>query len=258
MSEKDFIHEVNEDVRTDKLLKIWRQYSKYFYAFVVTVLVVVAGTSLLKTYRLNQSMDLSNQYTAALELLLNRKYDEGLRALEEIEQSATSRTIGYAVMAKLQRASLILSQQKEGEKPSEEALKIYWEISSNTEFPVAYRNIGTYLCAFHTLGKTYESIPRDEMLKRLEAMTEKNSSSRFIALELLAHYKKIDGKIEEARKSCQSVIEDTNNPETAIVERCRALISTLPEVVAAPTTEQAAAKAENDTKNNKPAEEKAE
>lgn len=247
MSEKDFIHEVNEDVRADKLLKIWRQYSKYFYAFVVAVLVIVAGASLFKTYRLNQSMDLSNQYTAALELLLNRKYDEGSKVLEEIEQSATSRTVGYAVMAKLQRASLLLTQQKEGDKPSEEAIKLYWEISSNTEFPTAYRNIGTYLCAFHSLGKKYDLIPRDEMLKRLEAMTEKNSSSRLIALELLAHYKKIDGKIEEARKSCQSVIEDTNNPETAIVERCRALISTLPEVVAAPVVEQATDKVENDT-----------
>ena len=53
-----------------------------------------------------------------------------------------------------------------------------------------------------------------------------------IAHELLAHYKKIDGKIDEARSSCKVVIDDTNNPETAIVDRCRALISTLPEVVA--------------------------
>lgn len=258
MSEKDFIHEVNEDVRTDKLLNLWRQYSKYFYAFVVTVLVVVGGASLLKNYRLNQSMDLSNQYTAALELLLNRKYDEGMRALESIEQSSTSRTIGYAVVAKLQRAAFLLAQQKEGEKPSEEAIKIYWEISSNNDFPAAYRNIGTYLCALHSLGKTHNLIPKDEVLTRLEVMTQKNSSSRLIALELLAHYKKIDGKIEEARKSCQSVIDDTNNSEIAIVERCRALISTLPEVVAAPAAVQVADKTDNDTKKNKPVEGKAE
>jgi hypothetical protein len=61
MSDKDFIHEVNEDVRTDKLLKLWRQYSRYFYAFVVAILVLVGGTSLLKNYRLNQSMDMANQ-----------------------------------------------------------------------------------------------------------------------------------------------------------------------------------------------------
>ncbi|MBH1989918.1 MAG: hypothetical protein I8H80_01940 [Alphaproteobacteria bacterium] len=234
MSDKDFIHEVNEDVRTDKMLKLWRQYSRYFYAFVVTVLILVGGTSLLKNYRLNQSMDMANQYAAALELLVNRKYDDGLKALEAIEQDVTSRTVGYAVMAKLQRASFLLAQQKENAKPSEEALKIYWEISSNNDFPTVYRNIGTYLCAFHSLGQNYESIPRDEMLKRLEAMTQKDNASRLIALELLAHYEKIDGKIDEARKSCQVVINDTNNPETAIVDRCRALIATLPEVVAAP------------------------
>lgn len=263
MSDKDFIHEVNEDVRTDKLLKLWRQYSKYFYAFVVTVLIVVGGTSLLKNYRLNQSMALSNQYTAALELLLNRKYEEGLKALEAIEQEASSRTVGYAVMAKLQRASFLLSQQKEGEKPSEEAVKIYWEISSNPDFPKVYQNIGTYLCAFHSLGQTYADIPRDEMLKRLNDMTVKTNASRLIALELLAHYNKIDGKIEEARTSCQAVIEDTNNPETAIVDRCRALIATLPEVktAAAPSQEPVKSDVEQPQSKettNKAVEEKAE
>lgn len=243
MSDKDFIHEVNEDVRTDKMLKLWRQYSRYVYAFVISILVIVGGKSLLNNYRLNQSMNISNQYSAALELLVNRKYEDGLKALEVIEQEATSRTIWYAVMAKLQRASFLLSQQKENEKPSEEAMKIYWEISSNKDFPSVYRNIGTYLCAFHSLGKAYESIPRDEMLKRLEAMTEKNNSSRLIAHELLAHYKKIDGKIDEARSSCKVVIDDTNNPETAIVDRCRALISTLPEVVAVPEVKTEAATA---------------
>lgn len=234
MSDKDFIHEVNEDVRTDKLIKLWREYSRYFYAFVIAVLIVVGGTSLLKNYRLKQSMELSNQYAAALDLLLKRKFDEGLKALEQVEQDATSRTVGYAIMAKLQRASFLLNQQKEGEKPSDEAVKIYWEISGNSDFPMVYRNIGTYLCAFHSLGQSYEGISKDEMLKRLENMTKKENASRLIALELLAHYNKIDGKIDDARKSCQAVIEDTNNPETAIVDRCRALIATLPEVTKTP------------------------
>lgn len=260
MSDKDFIHEVNEDVRADKLLKLWRQYSKYFYAFVVTVLIVVGGTSLLKNYRLSQSMDLSNQYTAALELLLNRKYDEGLKALEAIEQEASSRTVGYAVMAKLQRASFLLSQQKEGEKPSEEAIKIYWEISSNPDFPMVYRNIGTYLCAFHALGQTYNDIPKDELLKRLTEMTAKTNASRLIALELLAHYNKIDGKIDEARTSCQAVIDDTNNPETAIVDRCRALIATLPEVKtdsASASTNSVSEPSQSKESDTNPVEEKA-
>lgn len=259
MSEKDFIHEVNEDVRTDKLLKLWRQYSRYFYAFVVTVLILVGGSSLLKNYRLNQSMEFSNRYTAALELLLNRKYEEGLKALEAIEEEASSRTVGYAIMAKLQRASLMLFQQKEGEKPSVEALKIYWEISSNPDFPKVYRNIGTYLCAFHSLGHKYDEIPREEMLKRLEEMTKKENTNRLIALELLAHHHKLDGKIDSARESCQKVIDDTNNPETAIVDRCRALISTLPAVATTTSSETSSNVSPQTTlSENKPAEEKAE
>lgn len=257
MSDKDFIHEVNEDVKADKLLKLWRQYSNYIYAGVVTILVVVAGVSLMKNYRLNQSMELSNQYHAALELLVNRKHDEGLKALEIIEQEASGRTIGYAVMAKLQRASFLLSQQKDGEKPSEEAIKIYWEISSNPDFPKVYRETGTYLCALHGIGQTYADIPKDELLQRLTVMTQKENPNRLIALELLAHYQKLDGKVDEARTSCQRVIEDTNNPETSIVDRCRALISTLPNVTAKAQPSASTTSAAT-TADNKPIQEQAE
>jgi hypothetical protein len=229
MSDKDFIHEVNEDVRADKLLKLWRQYSNYFYAFVIAVLVAVGGTSLYKNYRLNQSMAMSDQYSQALELLVKHKYDEGLKALEALEASATQSTIGYAVMAKLQRASFFLNQQKETDKPSEDALKIYWEISSNTKFPSIYQNIGTYLTAFHSLGQTYESINKEELLKRLKKMSEKNTTYRLLALELLAHYYSLDGKAAEARKACESVLSDANDPDSSVGERCTALMETLPQ-----------------------------
>lgn len=229
MSDKDFVNEVNEDVRADRLLKFWREYSNYFYAFVIAVLVAVGGTSLYKNYRLNQSMALADQYSKALELLVKHKHDEGLKELEAVEANATSRTIGYAVMAKLQRASFFLSQQKETEKPSAEAMKIYWDISSDSKFPLIYRNIGTYLTAFHALGQTYEGIEQSEIVNRLTAMTKRNNTYRLLALELLAHYHKLSGKHEDARTACQSVLNDTNDPDRSVGDRCSALLESLPQ-----------------------------
>lgn len=228
MSEKDFVQEVNEDVRTDRLLAIWRKYSKYFYTFVITVLVAVGGSSLYKNYRLNQSMAMSDAYAEALELMTQRKTEEGLKALEEVEQSATSHTIGYALMAKMQRASYLLSDKKGGDTSLEEAIKIYWEISSNPEFPEVYRNVGSYLAAYYALGRTITDVPKDQLIQRLEKLSQKGNAQRLMALELLAHYHKLDGRVQESRKACQTVLEDSNDPEVAIADRCRALMSTLP------------------------------
>lgn len=228
MSEKDFVQEVNEDVRTDRLLAVWRKYSKYFYTFVVTILVAVGGSSLYKNYRLNQSMSMADAYTEALELMTQRKYDEGLKALEEVEQSATSNTIGYAVMAKMQRASYLLGAKKGEESALEEAVKIYWEISSNPDFPVVYRNIGSYLAAYYALGRTVTDVPKDQLIQRLEKLSQKGNAQRLMALELLAHYHKIDGRVQESRQACQTVLEDSKDPDVAVADRCRALMSTLP------------------------------
>ncbi len=228
MSEKDFVQEVNEDVRTDRLLAVWRKYSRYFYTFVVAVLVFVGGSSLYKNYHLNQSMEMSNAYADALEFMSKRKYEDGLKALEQIEQSATSGTIGYAVMAKMQRASYLLGAKKGDEKAFEEAIKIYWEVSSNPDFPSVYQNVGTYLAAYYSIGQTVADVPKDQLLQRLEKISAKGNAKRLLALELLAHYHKLDGRVQSAREACQTVIAEANDPESAIADRCRAILATLP------------------------------
>jgi hypothetical protein len=227
-TEKDFIHEVDEDVRADRLLKWWRSYSRFFYGFVIALLLIVGIASGYKRYRLNQSMELADRYTSALELLVAEKYEEGLLALEAIEQSTTSHTIGYAVMAKLQRAAYMLKRQKESSIPSAEIIQIYWDLSNNASYPSLYRDFGTYLTGFYSLQHEYADIPKDEIIKRLHKMAESTHASRLIALELLAHYQKKDGHFSEARKTCQAVLDDPTKDQGALKERCKALLASLP------------------------------
>lgn len=227
-NEKDFIHEVDEDVRADKLLKLWKEYSNFFYGFVIAILLIVGGTSGYKKYRQNQSMDLANRYTAALELLVAEKYDEGLKALESIEHNASGHSIGYAVMAKLQRASYMMKRQKDKTIPEDSVMQVYWDLSSNDAYPKLYRDYGTYLSAFYSLKKEYVNISKDEVLKRLHVLVEPTNPVRLIALELLAHYQKQDGQIEEARKSCEAVLNDPTPDQSSVKDRCKALLETLP------------------------------
>lgn len=230
MNNQDFVQEVNEDIQQEKLLRFWKKYSNYVYGAVIAVLVFVGGTTVIKNYYRGQKMEFYDRYIEAVNLLMSNKTEDGLTALRGIHDSATKSTIGYAVMAKFQEAAYLLRNQKEGAKPSVEAIKIYWEITNDPKYPKSYRDIATYLSGFHALGHTYEELPKAELLTKLQEMTNENNTFRLMALELLAHYKKLEGNSEDARKYCETVISDSSLINTSTIgERCRALLLTLPE-----------------------------
>lgn len=230
MNNQDFVQEVNEDIQQEKLLRFWKKYSNYVYGAVVAILVFVAGTTVVKNYYRNQKMEFYDRYIEAINLLMSNRIEDGLTALRSIQDSGNKNTIGYAVMAKFQEAAYLLRRQKEGEKPSVEAIKIYWELANDLVYPKSYRDIATYLSGFHALGNTYEELPKAELLIKLQEMTDENNTFRLMALELLAHYKKLEGNSDDARKYCETVISDSSLINTSTIgERCRALLMTLPE-----------------------------
>lgn len=230
MNNQDFVQEVNEDIQQEKLLRFWKIYSKYVYGVVIAILVFVAGTTVVKNHYRSQKMEFYDRYIEAVNLLMSNKTEDGLNALRGIHDSASQNTIGYAVIAKFQEAAYLLRNQKTGEKPSVEVIKIYWEIANDPKYPKSYRDIATYLSGFHALGHTYEELPKTELLPKLQEMTNENNTFRLMAFELLAHYKKLEGNSEDARKYCETVIADKSLVNTSTIsERCRALLMTLPE-----------------------------
>ena len=65
----EIFREVDEEVRHEQLLKLWRTYGKYVIAVIAAVAIGLAGNVGWKKYQLSQRLDESAQFSAAVALM---------------------------------------------------------------------------------------------------------------------------------------------------------------------------------------------
>ena len=97
----DIFREVDEEVRHERLFKLWRKYGNYVVAAFVAVALGVGGSVGWKQYRLNQRLAEGAEFAATLDLL-----NEGQPALaaERFAVLADDAGAGYAALARLREA----------------------------------------------------------------------------------------------------------------------------------------------------------
>src|SRR5688500_18862128 len=88
----DVFREVDEEVRREQLLKLWRRYSKHVMAAALLVLAVVGGILLWRQWQEQRWIDRSNAYLAAAAM-------PPAEAAEAYEAMAGDD--GYGVLARL-------------------------------------------------------------------------------------------------------------------------------------------------------------
>ena len=100
----DIFREVDEEVRHERLFKLWRKYGNYVVAAFVAVALGVGGSVGLKQYRLNQRLAEGAEFAATLDLL-----NEGQPALaaERFAVLADDAGAGYAALARLREAEAL-------------------------------------------------------------------------------------------------------------------------------------------------------
>lgn len=100
----DIFREVDEEVRHERLFKLWRKYGNYVVAAFVAVALGVGGSVGWKQYRLNQRLAEGAEFAATLDLL-----NEGQPALaaERFAVLADDAGAGYAALARLREAEAL-------------------------------------------------------------------------------------------------------------------------------------------------------
>jgi hypothetical protein len=115
----DFMREVDEEVRREKLLGLW---TKYRAAIIALAILAVAGTATFRIYettRLNRAQEAGARYEAALELARAGKSTEALAAFEALVKDAPR---GYADLALLRAADEIAVKDPKAGVAAYEAL----------------------------------------------------------------------------------------------------------------------------------------
>lgn len=223
-TEDDLLRQVEDELRRERLEKIWKQYGTYILAGAMLIVVAVAGYKFWENRRVAAAQASGANYEDAL-TLLNEKKDGS--AEKEFEKLAGDGVGGYRALAQLQLAGL---QARQGKKA--EALATYDALASSSEGDVMLREFARLQAAGLRVGQ----VDFTEIENRLTPLMDDNSTWRYSARELLglAAYKA--GKTTDARSILTPLLVDQQAPQT-IVERAQIIMA---EIAAAEIAKKAA------------------
>jgi len=175
MSQQDdgLLREVEEELRRERLEKIWKEYGTYVIAAAVAVVLAVMGYKYWESQRIASAYESGSRYEEALGLLAEKKTGS---AEAEFEKIAKDGTAGYRALSLLQLAG---AQSKEGKKT--EALATYDSLANDNSADALLRSFARLQAAGLRLGEADFT----EMENRLTPLMGDEDPWRFSARELL-------------------------------------------------------------------------
>ncbi len=199
MSE-EFIREVDEDLKEEKRLKLWKKLIPYVVSISLGIILSTSGFVFWEKYSIKTKQQLGDDFTAAVELSNEEDIDAALLALDRIVDKGSD---GYVTMAKIKKASILISK---GDK--EEGLDIYLDLEKNA-VDQSFRDIATILYVMNSL----DSNESEKLIVKLELL--KNSVIwKSSALELTAFIYLKNNQKQNAIDTFQSILDLPNKPSS--------------------------------------------
>jgi hypothetical protein len=169
----DIFQEVDEEVRRERLQKLWDQYGHFAIAACVLIVLAVASWRGYQWWEAKQAAATSVKFDAAAQLAETDKYAEAQKAFEEIARTGTA---GYRDFARLREAAAL------AETDAKAAVAVYDALAADGKLVQPLRD----LAAIRAGLLLVDAAPYDELKRRLEPLTGAGAPFRHTARELLA------------------------------------------------------------------------
>jgi hypothetical protein len=169
----DIFREIDEELRRDNLLKLWRLYGRYVIIGVVAALVVAGGIVAWRNHQLAARQAQSVRYAAAMSLLREGKDAEAAKLFSSVAGEGG----GYAHLAEFEAADLAA---KSGDVKG--AVAAYEKLASTSDIDPELRDAATLLSVMNGFA---DANPQSA-IDRLQPLTASDNPWRATALELTA------------------------------------------------------------------------
>lgn len=193
--------EIDEELRRDRLLALWRRYGRFVVGGVVALVAVVAASIGWEGYSRQQALETGAHYYAAVELLRQGNEDAARAAFADLAEDGEE---GYAAMAHLHQAALLSAK---GDVDG--AIHHYREISKDSDVPPAFRGLAQILGALRRIDRE----DPETLTAELEPLTEMGNPWRHSALEITALVAMRVGERNKALAIYTSLAADPGTPK---------------------------------------------
>jgi hypothetical protein len=195
----DIFHEVDEEVRRERLQKLWERYSIYLIGLAVLIVAAIAAWRAYDWWAVKQAAAAGAQFEQALSLSEQGKHADAEQAFAKI---ATEAPVGYRALARL-RAAAELAQ----DKPAD-AVKAYDRIAADGALGQTLQDLASLRAGMLLV----DTAPLADMRTRLGPLTEPGRSFRAGARELLALSAWHNHDADAARKYIDMITADAETP----------------------------------------------
>lgn len=195
----NFIEEVDEEVRRERLQKLLKRWAPFVAGFIIVLLASVAGYQFWQAHRAEKAAADAAAFRAALAQV---QADKPMEAAQAFGNLAGTADAGYALLARFQQASNLV----EG-KDIAGAIAVYDAIAADADFDARFRNLARYLAAFHGL----DTLEPGAVKQRIAAIPA-DSPWAVHARELQAVAEVKAGNTEAARRLLTALADDASAP----------------------------------------------
>ena len=211
----DIFQEVDEEVRRERLKKLWDQYGNYLIAACVLIVVGVAAWRGYQWWEVKQAAQAGAAFEQAVTLAATGKHQEAEAAFAKL---ATDSTAGYRVLARLREAAELSTTDSKG------AVAAYDEIAADKSAGQIIEDLAAVRAGFLLV----DTAPYSEIRDRLEPLAAADRTFRYSAREILALSAWKANDVTAARQWIDMIMID---PQTPTGTRSR--VGVLSELIAA-------------------------
>lgn len=207
----DIFNEVDEEVRREKLQKLWDRHQGLIIGGVILLLAAVGGWKGYNWYQAKEAAEAGGAFQTAMQLGADAKYAEAEAAFAKV---ADMKAAGYRDLARLQAAAALAQRDPKA------AVDAYDAIAGDSRIGETMRDVAAVRGGFLLV----DSASYEDMRRRLEPATGLTRPFRNSARELLALSALRTNDKATARKWFSQIISDLSAPP-ALRQRVEMLIA---------------------------------
>jgi hypothetical protein len=211
----DIFDEVDEDLRAERAEKLLKKYAWVLIAIAVAIVTAAAGWQIWTRHQKQRDAAAAARYIA----VQNAVEQPGARArpeqIAELDQLATSAPEGYKTLARLHAAGL---KADAGDVPG--AIALWTAVAADSNADPLLRDLAT----LQATGRQLDHGDPTQLEARLKPLAERGNPWSTLAQEQLAMLDLRQGKVDEARKTLQTLSFDIESP-SGLRARASALLA---------------------------------
>jgi hypothetical protein len=197
----DIFQEVDEEVRRERLKKLWDRYGNVLVALCIAVIAAVGAWRGYEWWQAKKAAEAGAAFENAVILAEAGKHQDADAAFAKI---ATDSTAGYRTLASLREAAELAQTDKST------AVKAYDGVAADKSVGDVVRQLAAVRAGFLLV----DTAPYSEMRTRLEPLTGSDKVFRHTARELLALSAWKSGDMDAAKQWASMIITDPQSPQS--------------------------------------------